>query len=111
MPGQESTTLDVGCIGWSGRSATCRACGACGRKKVVGELDAGNPRVQFDEGMQETYESSRDAPVFYSTLVPPARDDADVAVVDDHPYVELGARRVPGPYGGRPEGLAAAVGA
>jgi hypothetical protein len=24
--------------------------------KMVGELDAGNPHVQFDEGAQETYD-------------------------------------------------------
>jgi len=33
---------------------TCPACGARRRKKMVGELDAGNSRVQFDEGAQET---------------------------------------------------------
>jgi hypothetical protein len=33
---------------------TCPVCGACRWKKMVGELDAGNSHVQFDEGAQET---------------------------------------------------------
>src|SRR3984893_19158707 len=31
-----------------------RLASACRRKKMIGELDAGNPHVQFDEGAQET---------------------------------------------------------
>ena len=33
---------------------TWKECGACRRKKVVGELYAGKPHVQFDEGALET---------------------------------------------------------
>src|SRR5580704_17200866 len=31
-----------------------RIASACRRKKMIGELDAGNPHVQFDEGAQGT---------------------------------------------------------
>ena len=41
-----------------GRVSHLPACGARRRKKVVGELDAGNPHVQFDEGAQETCDSA-----------------------------------------------------
>ena len=34
---------------------------------MVGEPDAGNPHVRFDEGMQETCFGN--APVFYSTVL------------------------------------------
>jgi hypothetical protein len=45
---------------------------------MIGELDAGNPHVQFDEGAQETYYSVtrlcptlQDSPDKYVPFVPP----------------------------------------
>jgi hypothetical protein len=37
--------------------------------KMIGEPDAGNPHVRFDEGVQETCDT-RGAPAPYSTGVP-----------------------------------------
>ena len=57
---------DVASTEWQGRSAICQISIASDRKKVVGELDAGKPHVQFDEGAQETCKTCN-APVLYST--------------------------------------------
>src|ERR1700722_8889342 len=56
--GEGGTTMssmnDVGCIEWSGRGVIWKGYGASRRKKGIGEPDAGNPHVRFDEGRQET---------------------------------------------------------
>jgi len=41
---------------------------------MIGEPDAGNPHVRFDEGVQETCDT-RGAPAPYSTRVPHQEDD------------------------------------
>ena len=54
-----------------------RACGARCRTKVVGESDAGNPHIRFDEGAQETCDSvTRLRPT-----LPPALFSAGSAVI------------------------------
>src|SRR4029077_7632257 len=56
--GEGGTTMsfmkDVGCIGWGGKGVIWTGYGARRRKKMIGEPDAGNPHVRFDEGRQET---------------------------------------------------------
>src|ERR1700683_2983347 len=42
------------CIGWWGRGVIWKGWGGRPREKMIGEPDAGNPHVRFDEGRQET---------------------------------------------------------
>ena len=55
---------------------------------MVGELDAGNPHVPFDEGVQETCDM-RNAPVPYSTglsiftYLAPAQNSAGEIIPED----------------------------
>src|ERR1700675_2646669 len=45
---------DVACTEWGAKGAIWKDCGASRRTKMIGEPDAGNPHVRFDEGRQET---------------------------------------------------------
>jgi len=50
--------------------------------KVVGELDAGNPHVQFDEGVQETCDSvTRLRPTLPLAPDQPGDDLAEYSVI------------------------------
>src|SRR3984893_17070269 len=59
-----------------------RLASACRRKKMAGELDAGNPHVQFDEGALETCDSvTRLCPTLPQPLAIISTDDRPLPVI------------------------------